>query len=84
MRRPRPTARDVTPVAFVSPGFFDLVQAKALSGRVIGPGDTPVAPRVVVVNESFVRRFSPMQSPHRPPRVSSVSATSRSSASSPI
>ena len=56
-------ARLVTPVAFVSPGFFDVVQAKALSGRLLGPGDTTGAPRVVVVNESFVRRFSATQSP---------------------
>ena len=55
--------RDQTPVAFVSPSFFGLVQAQPLSGRVIGPGDTSSAPRVVVVNESFVRRFSAAQSP---------------------
>ena len=55
--------RDLHSVAFVSPGFFELVQANALSGRVIGPADTSIAPRVVVVNESFVRRFSATESP---------------------
>jgi predicted permease len=41
----------------VSPEYFDSVGTKVLAGRNIGIGDTPTAPRVVVVNQSFAKKF---------------------------
>jgi putative ABC transport system permease protein len=41
----------------VSPGYFATLQVPVLAGRVIGDQDGPTAVRVVVVNESFVRKF---------------------------
>jgi predicted permease len=43
--------------ASVSPGYFDLLRMPLLSGRDFRPKDTPDAPRVMIVNESFARRF---------------------------
>jgi predicted permease len=42
---------------FVTPGWFDVYGARVLAGRDIDGRDTMDAPRVVVVNEAFVRRF---------------------------
>jgi putative ABC transport system permease protein len=41
----------------VSPGYFAALQLPVLAGRMFNDGDGPSAPQVVVVNESFVRRF---------------------------
>jgi len=43
--------------ASVSPGYFDLLRIPLLSGRDFMPDDNQKAPRVVIVNESFARRF---------------------------
>jgi putative ABC transport system permease protein len=40
-----------------TPGWFAAVGIPLVSGRVIQDSDTAVAPRVVVVNQAFVRRF---------------------------
>jgi predicted permease len=53
----------LTNVSFVSAGFFDVLTARPLAGRLLAATDTAHAPRVVVVNESFVRRFSPERNP---------------------
>jgi predicted permease len=41
----------------VSPGYFDLLKVPLLAGRDFRPEDNENAPRVVIVNESFARRF---------------------------
>lgn len=43
--------------ASVSPGYFDLLRVPLLAGRDFKPEDNEKAPRVMVVNESFARRF---------------------------
>ena len=43
--------------ASVSPGYFDLLRMPLLAGRDFKPDDSEGAPRVIVVNESFARRF---------------------------
>ena len=43
--------------ASVSPGYFNVLRMPLLSGRDFRPQDTPDAPRVMIVNESFARRF---------------------------
>ncbi|MBI4904316.1 MAG: ABC transporter permease [Acidobacteria bacterium] len=43
--------------ASVSPGYFDLLRVPLLAGRDFRPEDNEKAPRVMIVNESFARRF---------------------------
>src|SRR5581483_692448 len=43
--------------ASVSPGYFDLLRIPLLSGRDFRPEDSDKAPRVMIVNSSFARRF---------------------------
>jgi predicted permease len=43
--------------ASVSPGYFDLLKVTLLAGRDFRPEDNGNAPRVMIVNESFARRF---------------------------
>lgn len=43
--------------ASVSPGYFDLLRIPLLSGRDFRAEDDETAPRVMIVNESFARRF---------------------------
>src|SRR5580693_1498480 len=43
--------------ASVSPGYFDVLKMRLLAGRDFKPEDNPNAPRVMVVNEAFARRF---------------------------
>lgn len=43
--------------ASVSPGYFDLLRVPFLAGRDFRPEDNAEAPRVMIVNESFARRF---------------------------
>ncbi len=52
-----------TAVAFVTPGFLDVLDAAVLRGRDISWGDDREAPRVALVNESFVARFSADRDP---------------------
>src|SRR5579863_8904733 len=43
--------------ASVSPGYFDVLRTPLLSGRDFKAEDNPNGPRVMIVNESFARRF---------------------------
>jgi putative ABC transport system permease protein len=43
--------------ATVSPGYFDVLRIPLLAGRGFKPKDNENAPRVMIVNESFARRF---------------------------
>ena len=47
----------------VSPEFFNTMRIRLLAGRVLLPDDRPDSAGVVVVNETFARRFFPGQSP---------------------
>ena len=49
-------------VTRISPEYFDTMGVPILEGRGVLPSDTPHSPRVVVVNESFARRFWPGRS----------------------
>lgn len=46
-----------TSVRIVSPNYFSTLRIPLLQGRAFEPADTPGSPRVVVVNQEFVRRF---------------------------
>jgi predicted permease len=52
-----------TSLTMVSPGYFDVLDARPRVGRLLGPGDTAAAPAVAVVNDSFVARHSPDRDP---------------------
>jgi putative ABC transport system permease protein len=47
----------------VSPNYFDLLKLPLRKGRVFTDHDDDVAPKVVVVNEAFARKFFPQQDP---------------------
>jgi predicted permease len=49
--------------ASVSPGYFDLLRIPLHSGRDFKPEDDTNTAGVMIVNESFVRRFFPGQEP---------------------
>ncbi len=42
---------------YVTPGYFETLQIPVLAGRTFTNGDGPDAPRVVVVNQTFARKF---------------------------
>jgi predicted permease len=54
---PRPGENLAVHHASLSPGYFDLLRVPLLSGRDFKPQDNADAPRVMIVNESFARRF---------------------------
>ncbi len=58
--RDHPLATDVT---LIGPSFFDTMQIPILLGRPVGEQDTAHAPRVVVVNEVFAKKFFPDRNP---------------------
>ena len=58
-----PGDSDTTVVSAVSPEFFDVAGARALRGRLFTWQDDAAAPRVAVVNASFVRRHSSKRDP---------------------
>jgi putative ABC transport system permease protein len=41
----------------VTPGYFEAMGLKLKAGRVFGPGDAMDAPRVMIVNETFVTQY---------------------------
>ena len=52
-----------TGLVMITPGFLDVLDARVLRGRGIEWSDGAGAPLVAVVNESWVRRFSPDRDP---------------------
>jgi predicted permease len=59
-----PVTRDAARVVYfnvVTPGFFGTVGMRIVQGRDFSAGDTPSAPRVVIVSESLARAFFPGQ-----------------------
>jgi hypothetical protein len=57
------TVQNSTGLALVTPGFFDVVEARALRGRLLEWSDGPGAHAVAVVNQSWVRLHSPERDP---------------------
>jgi putative ABC transport system permease protein len=47
----------------ISAGYFDALRMRVLTGRDISDQDTATSPKVAVVNETWVRTFSPDASP---------------------
>jgi predicted permease len=47
----------------VGPHYFETIGTRLLEGRVIDERDTPGAPHVAVINETFARRFFPKENP---------------------
>lgn len=62
----------------VSPGFFDALQTRLLSGRDFNEHDTAKAPNVAIVNEAFAKKFAnganPLGMKFRARRLDTVSA----------
>jgi predicted permease len=44
---------------YVTPGYFDTLRIPILRGRAFTDADTATAPPVIVVNQAFVKRYSP-------------------------
>jgi predicted permease len=53
------TEETFTPIAFVTPGYFGVMQTPIVSGRDFNEADRPGADLVAIVNETFERRFAP-------------------------
>jgi putative ABC transport system permease protein len=47
----------------VSPGFFETMQVRLVHGRFLNERDTDGGPRVIVINETFAKRYWPNQDP---------------------
>jgi putative ABC transport system permease protein len=58
----KPEARVGTGFKIVTPGYFQALRLRVVEGRVLDERDTAGSPPVIVVNESFVRRYSPNES----------------------
>ena len=52
-----PESERVAYMNVVSPGWFATMETPLLAGRDLGPGDRAGAPRVVAVNQAFVKKF---------------------------
>jgi putative ABC transport system permease protein len=59
--QPVPPRADLPSAAFttVTPGYHETLGIRLLGGRLFQPTDNDAAPRVVIVNETFARRFWP-------------------------
>jgi predicted permease len=60
---PPPTQPQAVWYRAVTPNYLATAQTKLVSGRGIEQGDDAQAPRVVVINEAFARRYFPNQDP---------------------
>jgi predicted permease len=60
----RREGEDTSPdIASVSPGFFRAMGVRLIAGREFTDADRVDAPKVVIVNEAFVRRYFPRENP---------------------
>ena len=48
---------------YVTPGYFETLRIPLVRGRLFTDGDTAAAAPVMIVNQTFVRRFSPDEDP---------------------
>lgn len=58
----KPTERVGSGFKIVTPGYFKALGLRLMAGRFLDDRDTAGSPYVMVVNESFVKRFSPNES----------------------
>jgi len=58
---PPPGQQDIGPVRIVTPDYFRAVGTPLLAGRTFSYHDSPDSERVVMVNQTFARRFWPGQ-----------------------
>ena len=63
--RPAPAPGDapITNVVVAMPGYFSTMRIPLRQGRLFDDRDTALAPRVFLVNQSFVRKFFPHENP---------------------
>ena len=63
--RPKPNPGDepITNVVIATPNYFPTMRIPLRGGRLFDTHDTASAPRVFLVNESFVRQFFPHENP---------------------
>ncbi len=50
-------------ITYVTPGYFETLRIPVLRGRAFSDADVSTAAPVIVVNQTFVKRFSPDQDP---------------------
>jgi predicted permease len=60
---PKPGEQAGAAIDWVGPRFFETMGIPSLLGRTINANDTERSPKVVVVNEQFVRQFLPQGNP---------------------
>ena len=60
---PAPGEAPVTNVVVATPGYFSTMRIPLRQGRLFDEHDTAQAPRVFLVNQSFVRKFFPDENP---------------------
>ena len=60
---PPPGAERIRQSDWITPGMFAAFGIAVDAGRDFDARDTPAAPKVMIVNEAFARRFSPGASP---------------------
>jgi putative ABC transport system permease protein len=58
-----PTDELAADLRVTSPGYFETMEIPLMKGRVFTEGDAVSTPRVIIVNESFARRFFPGSDP---------------------
>jgi putative ABC transport system permease protein len=63
-RPPFPPSEQIeATIDMVSPGFFEMMQVRLVSGRFLDASDRDGGPRTLVINETFARRYWPNQDP---------------------
>ncbi len=60
---PRASQTIGTDVVYVTPGYFETLEMPLLAGRTITAADTRSAPPVLVINQTFARKFFPGMNP---------------------
>src|SRR5262249_25276794 len=50
-------------MTYVTPGYFETLHIPVLRGRVFAAADGTQAGRVIIVNQAFVKRYSPDEDP---------------------